>query len=795
MANSFALTDNGVVLQQPNEAPVGPQITLSGGGGNAPPAATPGLAPGGEFMQHGQQMADMSAKTMNALNTITQGALQPIAERQYMRAYFDGMSQVVQGRALMDIKREQPWYTKIFGPSATVRGAQMLTAMTATAQAQSEFMGAMQELRKQGPDAVRQYLVEQATRLGSTGDVLVDGIVQKKLVEQWGNMLSTHMKQHIAWQQEDMGNKFVSMQVANGQLLQTTLTQQAGFENSEHRQSEIDKFMAGLARPAGMSDEAYGKVVALSAQSQLHNGNFAAYAAMKNAPEVWQAISPEARQSLLDSESLWTQRALRDAPALTAIGNDLTHFQLAVMHGGFTGDESQLHAVIDQFNARFKAENGASRDMINNAERSQLVAQFYKSRAAAASTWEKAQAGLLNDQAQQANVLAALNAGSPALLAPGISEANARIAMEEFWRRALEQPESLDNALSKLALVSDAVKLRPASLESQLRQDAQALFTVGGSVSERQRASLAIMQKLLTLPGGGPHALADYIGADTAARVQTFMNSGVDLDDPKSVEETRKWLKDGAGAHTTREDREAAKDYISSQATSWYQIFTHGALDGLDLNAATKNWMAEELSPYVAISRKAYPGMSDEDAAKFAFAKLYGNPNNADYVDGTLVPKRSYQTGAQSLYAGVRELAGFPISQNSETYQAAVKGVLRDTLRENVTRAVGDLLVTSDDGELAIKQSADSKAVKRIELEDYVAVGGEQLQGGHLLLTYQAPEGQTLPVLVTPQQVWERLKEEIKKPKPPAGVRPEVEQFGASRISNPAHDPLQRLLD
>jgi len=745
--NSFALTDNGVVLQQPNETPLGVQISLSGGGVNAVPSGTPGLVPDGEYLQHGQQMADASAKTMNALNTITQGALQPIAERQRQRAFYEGMSQVVQGKTLMEIKREQPWYTKIFGPSATVQGAQSMTALTALSQSQSEYLAAMPELRKQDPDTVRKYLVDQATRLGSTGDVLVDGIVQKKLVEEWGNMLSIHMKQHMAWQQEDMANKFVTLQVANGKLLQTTLAQQIAPDSSERRQAEVDKFMTGLAKPPGMTDDAYGKVMALSAQSQLHNGNFEAYEAMKRNAEVWQAISPDARQSLLDTEHLWTQRALRDAPALTAIGNDLTHFQLALQYGGFSGDESQLHAAIDQFNARFKAENGASRDMINNDERNKLVELFHRGRASAASAWEKDRLGKLDAQAQQANALQAINMGRPDLLAPGISENNARIATEEFWQKALENPGSIDNALSKLAQSSHEPKLRPPSLEERLRRDAKAVFTVGGNLSESQIGSLSLMQKMLTLTGGGPHALADYIGAADAARSQTFLNSGVDLNDPEAVKQTLLWLKEGEGAHVTREDREAAGDYLDKQDPSWYLPWRSGALDSLELNDATKRRMTEELAPYVAISRKAYAGMSFENAAQFAFNQLYGNPNNADYVDGTIVPKRKYQDGVQTLFAGVRELADTPISQNSKIYQTAVNGVLRDTLRSNVERAAGRFA------------GADTKNFRN---KDYVAVGGEQLPGGSLMLTYQHTEtGRTLPVIVAPQQVWERVKQEI----------------------------------
>jgi len=744
MANSFALTDNGVVLQQPGQSVPVPQTTLSGGG-----AGQAALAPGGEFDLAGQRAADMSVRAMEALNTMTQGALAPYVQAQQQKAYFDGMSQVVQGKALQDIEREQPWYTKIFGPSATVQGAQAMAALTAVSQAQSEFMEALPELRKQSPDAARQYLTEQAMRVADTGDPLVNGIVQQKLVEQWSAMLSTHLKQHVAWRQEDAGEKFVALQTANGKLLQETLGQQGGFASPEQMQQEVAKFNEGLLRPVGMEDGAWGKYLTTAAQSQLHAGNFAAYEAMKANPDVWQTIPAEARQALEDSEPTWVGRALRDAPAMTDITGDLSKFQLAVKQGWFPGNEENLHEAIDQFNAQFRTESGSNADMINNVERANLVEQYHRAQAAAAASFEAAQQGRLNDQAQWANVIDAINGGSSALLAPGVSEAIAREAVESFWAHALQSEGGLDNGLSKLALVSDKQALRPSSLEVQLRQDAHALFQVGGSLTERQQGSLAIMQKLLTVTGGGPGALANYIGADNAARVQAFLNSGVDLNDAKSLTEMRKLFKDGGRAVVTSEDKQAAKDYIRSQAPGWFKrIFGKGELSALELNDATKARLVEDLTPLVATHRKALPGLDDEAAAKYAFDKLYGNQNNVDFVDGTLVPKNPYLPGTQSLYSAIQQMAGFPISQTSETYQQGVKAALREVLKENVERQV---------------QGVEGATMKHFRPDDYEAVGGEQLQGGALMMTYNNVEtNRPVHVLVTPERVFEGIKEALR---------------------------------
>jgi len=768
MADSFALTDNGVVLQQPAPVTHGVQITLQGGTSRGVSHATPGLAPGGDF----QGAADMPVKAIEAIGKLVGGALAPYIEEQQRRAYFDGMSQVVQGKALQDIHREQPWYTRIFGPSATVQGAQALTAMTAISQAQSEAMAAMPELRKQHPDAMRQYMVEQAIRIGSTGDPTVDGLVQQKLSEQWPTLLDTHMKQHYAWQQEDMGNKFVNMQVANGSLLQQTMNAQMNFSDPKQMQVEFDKFKAGLMRPAGMDDGHYGKYMTLAAQTQLQNGNFAAYDAMKRDPDVWQAIPPEARMALEKSEELWSARAQQHSPALVDIMTDRGKFALAVTQGAFFGDEQAVHTAIDSFNARYKAQTGSDLDIIDNKERAHLIQQALIAQEKMAHAYAMGQQGLLNDEAQQANILNAYNLGDPAVLAPGVSEVNARNEMEKVRLSIEADPERLDmNGITKLAQVSGESKLRIPSLESQLRADVQALFSTGGDITPRQQQSLRWMQSLLSVRGGGVRALANYVGADDAAKVIAFLKSGADWSNEASVTAARQLIKEGWGAHTDAEDIKAAQRYVKAEAHKW---FSEGALEPYDLNDASRGWIAQNLAPWVARYRKAQPGLSAEEAAKLAFAKQYGDPQQVDFVDGTIIPRNGFLPGAQSLYAGVQQLAQFPVSQSSKLYQNAVRDVLRDTLTANVRASVDARNKVGVDS----IGSPHKPDMRRFRLGDYRAVGGEQLSGGALMVFYydEARDAPPVMVRVTPEQVLEQMKHNMAHPDYRDGGKTRVRQ-------------------
>lgn len=766
--NSFALdSTGGVVLQQPTESGNGPSVSLQGGG-NAPLAqGQAGIAPGGEF----GQAAAQSTATMDALNKLTQGALQPYIAAEQKRLYFQGMSQVVQGKSLQDIDASQPWYTKIFGPSATVQGAQAMTAMTAVSQAQTEFMENMPSLRQQDPDAVRSYLVDQATRVGNTGDPMVDGIVQSKLAEQWGAMLDTHMKQHIAWQQEDMGDRFVNNNVSAGKLLQSTLHGAEGYATSPEqaqaiKDTETAKYNDSLLQPYGMSDESYGKYMASAARANLSNGNFEAYTAMKNNGDVWNAIPMDARVQLENEEQLWTQKALRKSPALSDIGGDQTKLTMSLLQGSFPGDEATLNSTIDGINASWKARSGASTDVIDNQGRDMMLKQFYAGRNKVTGMVQKAQAGLADDQLQRGVAYQALNGGSSSIMPTNVTEQNAQLASEEFWKAtqqdAQSDPSALDNGVSKLALVSDEKKLRPASLESQLRQDAESLFVTGGTISPRAQQSLQVMQKFLSVPGGGPGALSNYIGADNAKRVAAFIGSGVDVNDPKALETTRSWLKNGSGAVADKSDRDAAASYISEMDPGAIKRMIPlfggpGALTSYNLNDATKASLASDLAPYVATTKKAFPSMSDEQASQFAYNQVYGNQNNTDFIDGTIVKHNSYLPGAQSLFQGVQALGQGGMSQANEDYQWSVRQVAHDNLQAAVTGGVARLNAAHAADPLY--KQAD---VSNFDPSQFQAVGGEQLSHGLVTVYYQnSKNGQVYPVLIRPDQVRDKYQQRL----------------------------------
>ncbi|HKR44041.1 MAG TPA: hypothetical protein VJU59_30925 [Paraburkholderia sp.] len=188
MAINFSLdSDGGVVVQQGTSA--GGSSTTFNGGVSGGAQSSGQVAAGGNALDYARQVGNRDLGNLDALNKLTNGFLTSYIDKQKKEQYAEGMAQAAQGRSLIQIENDQPWYTKIFGPDATVQGAQMFNVNAAMNDAQTSFMQAMPQLRSRSPDQVRQYVVDKMSQVQSTGDPYTDAMVQQKLAEQLPTML------------------------------------------------------------------------------------------------------------------------------------------------------------------------------------------------------------------------------------------------------------------------------------------------------------------------------------------------------------------------------------------------------------------------------------------------------------------------------------------------------------------------------------------------------------------------------------------------------------------------------
>ncbi|KAF1043426.1 MAG: hypothetical protein GAK35_02210 [Herbaspirillum frisingense] len=714
---SFALDSNGnVVLGQSNLSSQGVGTQLTGSTGS-------GAVQGGVASRSPDNSAALgafaqtSARTIDALNSLTQGALQPLIDAERKKQYFDGMSRVAQGQSLIAIEKEQPWYSQIFGPSATVQGAQAMAANTAITQSQTDFMNDMPELRKQSPDQVRQYLVNKAANIGMTGDPLVDATVQAKLAESWGPMLKTHTKEHVAWQQEDMFNKQVNMGVSLGVNLkaQRHANQQTGWDEKD-KQREYDNFVASMQPAPGQTEQSWRGAMTQILDSNLKGGNFDAYNAIKQS-ELWGKLDVAQRERLDASLEMYTQKDALTNPDTTKLYENRAGLEFQLQHGtsGLTHDA--LNQLLDRFDQKQKDSTGGTA-MFNNEQR----AHMHKLLDAGDLAMGKQLAAAGKTQAKYDSTTAlfgkAFNSGNAAMLKgipldekAGVDFMNASFAQEI----ASNDPQRQQVWFDKAAQVSHDPKMRSANLEGIFQTQLAPLMSGNGPATPAMAQALNFASMLYHSPRGGAGAVAAYMDGDTAPKVVAMLQSGADLQDPKQLQQMRELIARGSGAVVQKTDKDAATAYVSQQDPGWLKRITPffggpGSLTQFDLNDGNKQALAEQMAPKIAMYGKAY-NIPAKDAAPMVLHDLL---QNADMVPGAFVFHNAAVPGDTSFASAVNRVAPGMGQQGTELYQRTMKEMIGEKLTEAVKAKGGDM--------------------SHFDPNDFEVRSGEQLGNGRLML-------------------------------------------------------------
>lgn len=315
MADSFALNSTGGVVLTDSTSGHSTQSASAGGtqmtGGTTSTTMRNTAQSGGWIGEATRLTAgkDISAPVLDAIAKVSGGMLdQMIAQRQ-QKAYFNGMAQVAQGNALTDIEKEQPWYSQLFGPNATVRGAQAMTVTTQVQQAQTEFLNNMPELKKMSPDDVRRFLVDQASQI-NVGDEGVNSMIQAKLAEGWQPMLEAHMKQHYAYIQDQNVRAFSGLQVSQGGYLQSIAKAGAGdFLSTETGQAAVKQTLSQIDTNPGMDDDSWRKATLQAVRTNYEQGNFIYGRIFRNS-KMWQSLSADEQRQVDEQQQKYEQRFL-----------------------------------------------------------------------------------------------------------------------------------------------------------------------------------------------------------------------------------------------------------------------------------------------------------------------------------------------------------------------------------------------------------------------------------------------------------------------------------------------------
>jgi hypothetical protein len=575
-----------------------------------------------------------------------------------------------------------------------------MSAVTAISQAQAQFFEAMPTLRTKSPQEVRQFLVDQATSLGSTGDPVVDTVVQSKLADGWSQMLATHMKEHIKWQQEDMVTKQVNMNVSAGSKLQAARKAAAGTGWSDQdQQREYADVITAAAPAPGQDQKSWSKGMISSLQANLQAGNFDYYNAIKGS-KLWGQIDPVARTHLDALVPLYVQRDAANNPAIHDIKQSVGAFSFTLAHGiSGIGTTAEFNSTVDQINAAHQQQTGSPDPLINNTQRTTLYKQWLTGLAARQTAVDalKVKEEKYTRSAQLA--MTGFNSGNPnQLVGLPVDKKGVADAMDSMFDTAVGSGDvdKVKTYFDKASIVASNSDLRSPKLTAILTTQIPQLLSGNGPLTGDQASALNYARLLLQTPNG-PAALSAYLGKE-APKVVAFIHANPNPDDPKQLETVRQAIANGWVNQPTSKEIKAVQAYVVGQDTSLLkQVLVHvgtlglvdatGTMNSFSLSPAAEMALGEQIAPQVAMYQKAY-NLPLEEAAQIVLADTL---RGADMVPGAFVPRNAAVATDQTLTGAVNRITHGLGVQSTTIYQDALKKLIDDQLTAHVQAKGGDM--------------------------------------------------------------------------------------------------------
>lgn len=273
--------------------------------------------------------------TLSALLQLGQEALQKDIERRREQAFLEGMVQAASGQALKEIVENQPWYSRIFGPSAAVEGARAYSSQAAVARWVAEQQNNMQELRTLSPDQVPGRLMESMQSF-MTGDPQTDTMIRAEFARQLPGLIRDHTKQHYVYQQELAAEARRSAFEATLDMIQGMYSNSLGDMTEQDYDLAEGRLLEMMARPAGVSPENHYREVGNTLVAAARAGKFHALRVLDETGAL-QHLPQEVQNQIVSAMTQRAGKALSDV--MPRMVDEVVAFNRRVAEGGFDTDE------------------------------------------------------------------------------------------------------------------------------------------------------------------------------------------------------------------------------------------------------------------------------------------------------------------------------------------------------------------------------------------------------------------------------------------------------------------------
>lgn len=330
-----------------------PQVGVQGGAVSAGPVRS-----GADWFD---SSGGMTAPDTN-LPAFLEEMASPALERAKQQQMWNGFVAAREGQTLQQIDEEQPWYTKIFGPTNYQIGAMTYETQKQVADMENDLLTRMPELRKASPEEFAVELNRMSTA-AMTGNFFADSVLQKSFMERAGPITDLYTKERVAWQQAELLRAQVGAASAAGDVYQAAMRANTRLGGAVPNQEQVEateqlkvSLFDALAPSRYQNDESYKQAIFSVVRSAADAGNFYVTSALADSG-IYGALDVEDAQKLERyvqaahgrAKARWagTPESVEQAARINALE------QAGLVYG------SESLALRTAFNERYMAETGS----------------------------------------------------------------------------------------------------------------------------------------------------------------------------------------------------------------------------------------------------------------------------------------------------------------------------------------------------------------------------------------------------------------------------------------------------
>jgi len=241
---------------------------------NAPAAFTaPEGSTGNQTLQGmGLEDANSAAKTAQALGALAQDVVGNAVAVKQKEDFIEAYAGAGAGRSVAELRNETPAWESMFGPTATVQGAQSRALNTAVADLGNEGLAMVDQFKDKDPEEFHKALAKTVSA-HFTGDPTTDTLITQESVSKVKEIAAAHYKAHAKYIQD------LNLQTSENTINTTIKTLKTALAMPAEQQSEegMRKFRQAVVdsmhNTYGMDALTYRKMIVGIVANDLESGS------------------------------------------------------------------------------------------------------------------------------------------------------------------------------------------------------------------------------------------------------------------------------------------------------------------------------------------------------------------------------------------------------------------------------------------------------------------------------------------------------------------------------------------